>query len=317
MKYLKILYIFIAITIFIGCSTNLQQTNINDDLYYVPKKQIDREITKELNKDIENIIVKKDSIKQLDSVYNYKQTNPYENILVDNYYDAHNRRIEAMKDISYGFNNYYDVQFSDAYWYASTYDPIMYNVIIMGDDVWVEPNWLSNSFRYGYHYQYNHMFYNNRYTFLDYSFFPYKYEFRRNYNYYPINHNYNRNIERNNNIRRRDNSINVERYYKKYDKRKRVNSEIFIRGHRDDIEKYNKRYNSRPKRKSNRRKILREKRSKNYIDNNNSNSFNSNRIRHYNNSNHNSSNRKRNISTSNKSTNNRSSSNSSSGRKRR
>ncbi len=74
-----------------------------------------------------------------------ESTNPYERILSDSYQDSYERRLRAMSDPSYGMENFV-TRYSDDYWYASAYDPAFYNIIVMGNQVWVEPRYISSMF---------------------------------------------------------------------------------------------------------------------------------------------------------------------------
>lgn len=167
-----------------SCSS-LQQTSVNDDIYFSPKDELtsdnvyknptyDKNQTVSLNKDndkefsrlLEND-VQNDTLKESE--------NPYESVVVDDYDEAYERRMDAMKSPYYGMNNnYYNIYLSDDYWYAMSYmnDPF-YNVVIVGDRIWVEPYWMSSwwgyrpSYYYGY-YGYGSPYYNNYYGYHGY-----------------------------------------------------------------------------------------------------------------------------------------------------
>jgi len=91
----------------------------------------------ESNEMVDTVIYQSDSI-----------VNPYEEILVDNYRDSYERRLRGYSNPWYGVSNGSYVTFSDNMWYASAYDPAFYNIVVMGDDIWVEPNYISASFGY-------------------------------------------------------------------------------------------------------------------------------------------------------------------------
>jgi hypothetical protein len=181
----SILLVSLSLLVLASCSSSIQQRQVVDDLYYSPDKKPNKEIAKEFEKDYERAIADEEkSVQQLDTVADLKKsTNPYEEILVDDPVEAQERRNKAMMNPSYGIANYYDVRFSDAYWYASAFDPMFYNTIVMGNSVWVEPRWLSSSFRYGYNYG---GFYNAPYSSWSFGFSHHPYSSR----YSPYNYGY-------------------------------------------------------------------------------------------------------------------------------
>ena len=164
MKLKAILSIVVAALFAASCSTSLQQRRVADELYETPDRQVQQENYMTYYDDAENIL-KEGTQESVDSVIideQYRSTgNPYQDILVEDYDRAYDLRMEAMSDLSYGMSDFYGIYNSDAFWYASAYDPSFYNVIVMGDHVWVEPKYLTShfgsGFRYGsfYNYPYN------------------------------------------------------------------------------------------------------------------------------------------------------------------
>jgi len=171
MKLRSILLITGAALFAASCSTTLQQRRVADELYQNPDQQVQQEDYMTYYDEAENIL-KEGSTQSVDSViYEEKAKsyrNPYADILVDDYETARQLRSEARRDLSYGMSDWYGFYFSDAYHYASAYDPSFYNVIVMGDHVWVEPNWLTSHFGIGYRYG---SFYN--YPYNPFSYSPY------------------------------------------------------------------------------------------------------------------------------------------------
>ena len=71
----------------------------------------------------------------------------FNTVLVDTYEEAYNRRIRGMASLSYRMPaSYINAQYSDAYFYSTAYDPMFYNVMISGDEVWVEPKHITSMF---------------------------------------------------------------------------------------------------------------------------------------------------------------------------
>jgi len=207
MKTIKTILLVSVSAIFLAsCSSSLQQRQVADDLYYSPDKDKNQEIVEEFEKDYNKAIAENEQKEQQeatqnDTVADFKQsTNPYEEILVDDMNEAYNKREQAMRDPYYGMSNYYSVRFSDNYWYASAYDPMFYNMIVMGNSVWVEPKSISSAFGYGYQYG---NFYNrpmsswgfgcSHHPYSMNSFYPnsygYGYGYGYNYGYYGYGYN--------------------------------------------------------------------------------------------------------------------------------
>jgi len=165
MKTRNILALIVATVIFSSCSMTLQQRRVADELYQNPSSQQEQEQAFAGYYDEAEKILKDETQGQVDSViYEDRSTgNPYQDILVDNYDDAYQRRIQASQSLSYGMSDWYGTYYSDEFWYASAYDPSFYNVIVMGDDVWVEPNWLTSHFGTGWKYGsfYNYPYFGN------------------------------------------------------------------------------------------------------------------------------------------------------------
>lgn len=99
----------------------------------------------------------------------------YNNIYVDDYSSAYARRLQGFSSLSYRMpSSYYDYRYGDAYFLTMAYDPAFYTVMIMGDQVWVEPRYITNMFGswnnpyyYGYRYGYNPYYYGYSYGYYD------------------------------------------------------------------------------------------------------------------------------------------------------
>lgn len=227
-----------------SCSSTLQQRRVADDLYYTPKKNQNTQLTEEFSKDYEKLLAEEDAKVKKDTIVEESKkkesyTNPYNEILVDDPVEAYERRQKARMSPYYGMNNYYDVMFSDNLFYASAFDPAMYNIIVMGRDVWVEPRWMSggypnffgmysspfSSFPYYSPFGYNNFGYYNGYYGSYYgSYYGFGYGYAGYYGFspfysgymgysYPINRKASFNAARSN-IDRSDNSHSI-RYYRK------------------------------------------------------------------------------------------------------
>lgn len=166
----KLIIIGFALTGFVltSCSSSMYMSKASstptDDIYYTPSKSttiVANETSKQTNNASDNSgnssafklaeLEKKYSKVLADTgnidttVYKAKSSNPYENILSNSYQDSYERRLKGMEDPWYGMNNY-GVYNSNAYFYASAYDPAFYNTVVMGSQVWVEPWYISSLF---------------------------------------------------------------------------------------------------------------------------------------------------------------------------
>ncbi|MFP4023046.1 MAG: hypothetical protein ACLFVR_00865 [Thiohalospira sp.] len=212
------IYLIFIISVFLASCSSLQQTTVNDDLYYSPTDEyvastdVDANpsydnnqsisINEEYDQEISDIL-EDDSKENIDTtiVDNKESENVYDRLIVDDYQEAYNKRLEAKKSPYYGMSTY-NIYFNDDYLFASMFfnDPY-YNVVIVGDQVWVEPYYISSSFYYwgrpyyrsswyyspwynSYpYYSYYSPYYNSPYYYNPY-YNPYYYPYSVNYNYY-------------------------------------------------------------------------------------------------------------------------------------
>ncbi len=71
----------------------------------------------------------------------------YSNVLADTYESAYARRLRGFRSPTYRMpSSYYELRYSPAYNYVTAYDPMNYNIVVMGDEVWVEPKYISSMF---------------------------------------------------------------------------------------------------------------------------------------------------------------------------
>ena len=95
--------------------------------------------------------------------------NGYDAVLADNYESAYARRLYGFSSPTYNMpSSYYTWRYSDAFHYASAYDPAFYNIVVSGDMVWVEPKYVTSMFgswgatvipSYGWYYSWNDPYY--------------------------------------------------------------------------------------------------------------------------------------------------------------
>lgn len=71
----------------------------------------------------------------------------YSSVLADSYESAYARRLRGFTSPTYSLpSSYYELRYGDAYNYVTAYDPAFYNVMVSGDQVWVEPKYISSMF---------------------------------------------------------------------------------------------------------------------------------------------------------------------------
>ncbi|MBO7220747.1 MAG: hypothetical protein J6V21_06145 [Alistipes sp.] len=125
--------------------------------------------------------IKAEATKQGFTVTEDAVVNGYDAVLADSYESAYARRLYGFSSPTYRMpSSYYTWRYSDAFQYASAYDPAFYNVMVSGDMVWVEPKYITSMFgswgavavpSYGWYYGWNDPFYYwNR---------PYRYSWNR------------------------------------------------------------------------------------------------------------------------------------------
>ena len=70
-----------------------------------------------------------------------------ESFVADTYESAYARRLRGFTSLSYRMpSSYYNLRYSGAYTFATAYDPAFYNVMVSGDEVWVEPKYITSMF---------------------------------------------------------------------------------------------------------------------------------------------------------------------------
>ena len=76
-----------------------------------------------------------------------RSTNIYDSYLASDYESAYARRLLGFKSATYNMpSSYFNLRYNGDYMYVSAYDPAFYNVMVSGDQVWVEPKYISSMF---------------------------------------------------------------------------------------------------------------------------------------------------------------------------
>ena len=71
----------------------------------------------------------------------------YQTIIANDYESAYARRLYGFNSDSYRLpSSYYDLSYNRAMQYATAYDPALYNIMVSGNQVWVEPKFITSMF---------------------------------------------------------------------------------------------------------------------------------------------------------------------------
>lgn len=166
MKRLIGISIFLTGVLALGCSSMSRTSYVSDDLYgshdqkaLAVQRQAEVQAALEQQKRYEELTEsRKAEIKAMaleNSFYNRETPvsygvpaqESYTSVLADDYDTAYQRRLEGIASPTYRMpSSYFNLQTSTAYDYASAYDPAQYNVMLSGDQVWVEPKYITSMF---------------------------------------------------------------------------------------------------------------------------------------------------------------------------
>ena len=165
-----------------GCAAAWQNASYSDDLYSIHNKiaiaerqKAEAELAKaqyeaqQAQYEATLAKIKAEAAKQGVTVSTESNINGFDAVLADSYESAYARRLYAFSSPTYRMpSSYYSLRYSDAFFYASAYDPAFYNIMISGDMVWVEPKYVTSMFgswgavalpSYSWYYGWNDPFY--------------------------------------------------------------------------------------------------------------------------------------------------------------
>ena len=203
-RYMATIAVLAQAMIMTSCASAWQSTAYSDDLYAVHNKiaiaerqKAEAELAKaqyeaqQAQYEATLAKIKAEAAKKGVTVSDDSAFNGYNAVLADSYESAYTRRLYGFSSPTYRMpSSYYSLRYSDAFHYASAYDPAFYNIMISGDMVWVEPKYITSMFgswgamavpTYGWYYGWSDPFYYwNR---------PYYYDWRWN-SYYGWNYPY-------------------------------------------------------------------------------------------------------------------------------
>ncbi|MDE5730650.1 MAG: hypothetical protein K2H81_03875 [Alistipes sp.] len=79
--------------------------------------------------------------------YYYDADGGYGGVLADTYESAYARRLRGFASATYRMPaSYFDLRYGGSFHYLTAYDPASYNIIVMGDQAWVEPKYITSMF---------------------------------------------------------------------------------------------------------------------------------------------------------------------------
>ena len=165
-----------------GCATAWQNVSYSDDLYSIHNKiaiaerqKAEAELAKaqyeaqQAQYEATLAKIKAEAAQQGVTISSGENFNAYDAVLADSYESAYARRLYGFSSPTYRMpSSYYSLRYSDAFFYASAYDPAFYNVMVSGDMVWVEPKYVTSMFgswgavavpTYGWYYGWDDPFY--------------------------------------------------------------------------------------------------------------------------------------------------------------
>ena len=171
----------ISICLLSGCAAAWQNMAYSDDLYSIHNKtaiaerqKAEAELAKAQHEaqqaqyEANLAKIKAEAAKQGVTIAE-GSVNGYNAVLADSYESAYARRLYGFSSPTYRMpSSYYTLYYSDAFHYASAYDPAFYNVMVSGDMVWVEPKYITSMFgtwgaiavpTYGWYYGWNSPYY--------------------------------------------------------------------------------------------------------------------------------------------------------------
>lgn len=165
-----------------GCAAAWQSVSYSDDLYTIHNKiaiaeqqKAEAELAKaqyeaqQAQYEAQLAKAKAEAVKVGVTIADDSSFDGYNAVLADTYESAYARRLYGFSSPTYQMpSSYYDWRYSDAFHYASAYDPAFYNVMVSGDMVWVEPKYITSMFgtwgavavpSYGWYYGWNNPYY--------------------------------------------------------------------------------------------------------------------------------------------------------------
>lgn len=149
-----------AAALMTGCASAFKSSSFSDDLYAIHNKteiaqrqKAEAELAKaqaearQAQWEAKIAEAKANAVASGDYTVYEASVNPYDAVLADTYESAYARRLYGFESPSYRMpSSYYTLRYNDAFHYATAYDPAFYNVMVSGNQVWVEPKYITSMF---------------------------------------------------------------------------------------------------------------------------------------------------------------------------
>lgn len=149
-----------AAALMTGCASAFKSSAFSDDLYTIHDKteiaqrqKAEAELAKaqaearQAQWEAKIAEARANAVASGDYTVYEASVNSYDAVLADTYESAYARRLYGFESPSYRMpSSYYMLRYNDAFQYASAYDPAFYNVMVSGDQVWVEPKYITSMF---------------------------------------------------------------------------------------------------------------------------------------------------------------------------
>lgn len=159
-KNMHLLLLVVTTLLLTGCTSAFygSTSQVNDDLYALHsrtdiarREQAEAEARKaeaEARKaELEAMIAEAAAQSTENQYYSRSTGENYQSVLADDYESAYARRLRGMDSPTYRMpSSYMNARYSTTFHYVSAYDPAFYNVMVMGDEIWVEPKYVTAMF---------------------------------------------------------------------------------------------------------------------------------------------------------------------------
>ena len=128
-----------------GCSAMLNTTYGSSDLYRTNNRA---QVTTEIEAREAALKARAEAYSATwEDIQNSGSDLSYSSIVADDYESAYARRLKGFNSPTYKLpSSYYSLSTRDAMRYATAYDPAYYNIMVSGDQVWVEPKYVTSMF---------------------------------------------------------------------------------------------------------------------------------------------------------------------------
>ncbi|MBO5672139.1 MAG: hypothetical protein J6R81_03095 [Alistipes sp.] len=140
---LRIVALVVVVASMQSCTIVLSSSYGTNDLYRTDNRE---QIEADINARNEMIAARKARY-EAEMAEQQNANVDYNSVLVTDYQTAYERRLYGFESPTYKLpSSYYSMATSEAMYYASAYDPAFYNVMVSGDQVWVEPKYITSMF---------------------------------------------------------------------------------------------------------------------------------------------------------------------------